>query len=508
MKRSASITKDLNGGRVFLLLLLFAFALYLFVSAGFPAFAAVCMLPLVVITIIFAFRKQSSLFWILFIVNYFLHFAGRHHYLPNGIPMSLYNEGIEVMLLIMAVIMAPGEKKFSKAINPMLLAILLWCSLGFVELFNDTCGLGYDVAAWFAGFRLLCIQFIWTLLVYTIYINSPQKIHTLLKIWAFLALFSAYWTFKQKIFGFTQAENVWLQTAGRTHILQGGTLTRYFSTFSDAANYGCNAAATAVLFMVVGITSRIKKDKIFFILTSLAVIWGMFQSGTRTAIVCLGMGFMVFIVLSKSFKIAIPSIAIFSLFAVILVFTNIGNGNQQIRRMRSAFNSEDASTATRDINQAVMKKYLADAPWGIGIGTGMENVPANNKFRKLSTMPPDSEYVFIWIRTGAIGVSIFAISMVIMFLGACRVVFFEIKNRALMGIGAGFCSAFAAMQLGGIGNQVLMQYPNGLLFFGALAVVYTLPYIEPEWEKFELERLNKDKEKQEKKLAKKLESRV
>ena len=53
-----------------------------------------------------------------------------------------------------------------------------------------------------------------------------------------------------------------------------------------------------------------------------------------------------------------------------------------------------------------------------------------------------------------------------------------------------------------------MQYPNGLLFFGALAVVYTLPYIEPEWEKFELERLNKEKEKKEKKLAKKLESKV
>lgn len=297
-------------------------------------------------------------------------------------------------------------------------------------------------------------------------------------------------------------------TAGRTHILQGGTLVRYFSTFSDAANYGCNAAATAVVFLVISITTSIRKDRIFYLITGLAIIWGMFQSGTRTAIFCLAFGFVVFIFLSKSFKIAIPSTIAFVIIAFILVFTNIGNGNQQIRRMRSAFNKEDASTAARDINQAVMKKYLADAPFGIGIGTGMDNVPSNNKFRKLSTLPPDSEYVFIWIRTGRVGITVFLLSMAIMFIGACWIVFFKIKNRSLMGVGAGICGAFAAMQLGGYGNQVLMQYPNGLIFFGGLALVYVFPYIEPAWIELEAKQLEKQEEKKRLKEQKKLESRV
>ena len=461
------------------------------------------MIPVFVLVVIGTFRHQMTCFWALFIINYFLHFAGRHRFLPNGIPMSLYNEGFEIILVISAIIVSSGESKFSRTLNIMFLAILLWCGLGFIEIFNDTCGLGINIGAWFAGFRLLCISLLWTFLIFTIYIDTPEKLYKLLKVWAFLSLFSVYWTFSQKFFGFTLSENIWLQTAGRTHIIQGGTLVRYFSTFSDAANYGCNAAATAVTFMVIGITSRIKKDKIFFLLTSIAVIWGMFQSGTRTAIICLGFGLAVFIVLSKSFKIAIPSTIIFGFLAFLLIFTKVGQGNQQIRRMRSAFNKEDASTAARDINQEVMKKYLADAPWGIGIGTGMDNVPSNNKFRKLSTLPPDSEYVFIWIRTGAIGITVFLTAMAIMFIGASCIVFFKLKSRSLMGIGAGICGAFAAMQLGGYGNQVLLQYPNGLIFFGMLATVYSFPKLEPAWIEFEENRLKIIEEKRKLKEEKK-----
>jgi hypothetical protein len=297
-------------------------------------------------------------------------------------------------------------------------------------------------------------------------------------------------------------------TAGRTHVLQGGTLIRYFSTFSDAANYGCNAAASATAFLVFGITSKVKKDKTFFIITALLVIWGMMQSGTRTATFCFGFGFVVFIILSKSFKIAIPSAIVFGILGFLLVFTNVGNGNQQIRRMRSGFDKKDASTATRDINQAVMAKYLADAPFGIGIGTGMDNVPSNNKFRKLSTLPPDSEYVFIWIRTGRVGISVFVFSTLIMFFGASWIVFNKLKHRSLMGIGAGICSAFAAIQLGGYGNQVLYQYPNGTIFYGTLAVVFILPALEPAWIEFENQRLEEQREKEKLKEQKKLEARV
>ena len=175
--------------------------------------------------------------------------------------------------------------------------------------------------------------------------------------------------------------------------------------------------------------------------------------------------------------------------------------------MRSAFNKDDASANVRDINKEAIRKYIKDAPWGIGIGMGY-NVPANNKYAKLATIPPDSEYVNIWIKTGPIGITIFIATTLLMLAGACSTVFFKLKSRSLMGIGAGFCCAFVSIQLGGYANQVLMQFPNCLIFYGGLAIVYVLPYIEPEWIKYEEKKLAIEAEKRRLKLEKKLAKRV
>ena len=234
----------------------------------------------------------------------------------------------------------------------------------------------------------------------------------------------------------------------------------------------------------------------------------MFASGTRVAIACFFAGLVVYIFLSKSVKLAIP-IILFGLTAFILIaFTNIGQGNSQIRRMRSAFNRNDASAGVRDINKATMAKYLKDAPWGIGLGVGSGDVPARNKYVVMSYIAPDSEYVFVWIHTGRIGLTVFIISILLMFAGACWIVLFRLKNRTLGGIGAGLTCAFAAIQLGAYGNQVLYQYPNGLIFFGGLAIVYVLPYLEKDWEIYEHKRLAKQEERKRLKLEKKLASRV
>lgn len=492
MPNSISTYSTENRGRVLLLFLLFLLAIYQFVTAGFTAFAVVCVLPFVVLFIYATFRWRMFAFWSLFVINYFLQMKD----IKLPVPTSLPNEMFELIMLAVAIIDARQDPRFERAGNIMLFAIMIWVSFCLLEILNDSCGLGINPAAWFNGFRLLAIQLVWISLVFSIYVASPKTLMTLLKLWAILSLFTVFWTYKQVYWGMTTAEKIWMETRGRTtHIINGGTLIRYFSTFSDAANYGCNAAATAVAFFIIGITNKIKWAKVFFLLTSVAVIWGMFQSGTRTGIFCLGIGLVVYIFLSKSVRIAVPFSIIFGIFGFLLVFTTIGNGNQQIRRMRSAFNKEDASVNVRDINKEAIKKYIQDAPWGIGLGMSPENVPANNKFRKLSAIPPDSEYVFIWVHTGPIGVTIFSICMVLIFLGGCRVVLFKLKEPSLIGIGAGYCCAFVAINFGGYANQVLFQYPNGVLFFGGMAVVYILPYIEPEWAAYENMRLAQIAEK-------------
>ena len=356
----------------------------------------------------------------------------------------------------------------------------------------------------------MAFQILYAFVVFSIYISTPRILTNYLRLWAVLSFFSAYWTWKQKNIGFTTIEYNWLYNGpGQvTHLLNARTLIRYFSTFSDAANYGCNAAASAVCFIIIAITSKITWERIFFAVVSICVIWGMFQSGTRTAIFCMGAGFMVYVVLSKSFKIAIPFGIFFALFMAFLIFTDIGNGNQQIRRMRSAFDKSDASANVREINKAAIRKYIKDAPWGLGIGSTQKNIPFNNVYRKLSDIPPDSEYVYIWVHTGVIGLTVFIITTLIMWIGACWVVMFKLKNKSLIGIGAGLCCAFVAIQLGAYANQILMQIPNCLIFYGGLSIVYILPYLETDWIEYEKCRLAKQEERKRLKLEKKLASRV
>ncbi len=494
-----------HGGRVLLLLLLFLLAIYQFIHAGFSAFVIICLLPILILSVYAVFRWRMLAFWLLIVINYFIQMKGFS--LPG--PMSLPNELLQLLLLGIAIIDTRKTPHFERAGNLMLFALLIWCSFCILEIFNNTCGLGMNVGAWYTGARLLAFQLLYIFLVFSIYISSPEILIKYLILWAILSLFSAIWTWKQVHIGLTPAESSFLYGRGRTtHIIQGGTLIRYFSTFSDAANYGCNAAAAAVAFIIFGITTKFKKHKWLFLITAVLVIKSMFDSGTRTAIFCLFAGIAVFIVLSKSVKIAVPAAIVGGLFLFVLAFTKIGNGNQQIRRMRSAFDKSDASSVARDINQETMKKYMKDAPWGIGIGMMSDNVPANNKYNLMARIPTDSEYVFIWLRTGRIGITIFLLTTIMMLGGACFIVMFKLKSRSLIGIGGGLCSAFVAIQFGGYANQVLMQFPNCLIFYGGLSMVYVLPRIEKEWIEYENKILAEQEEKKRLKLEKKLASRV
>lgn len=495
-----------NGGRVALLFLLFALAIFQFINSGYNAFAVICLSPLAILFVYVAFRWKMGVFCTLIIVNWFI--MNRNFSLP--FPASLADESLEVLLIAIAIIDARYTPHFGRAWNLMFLAIMIWCVLCLLEIINDTCGLGMNINAWFTGYRLLALHLVWIILVFSLYITDPKSLTLYLRLWAVLSLFSAFYTWKMIHIGLTATENAWLHSpSNHTHLLNAGTLIRYWSTFNDAASYGCNASASAVAFLIFGITAKVKFDKIFFLTTAAIVIWGMFQSGTRTAMITLIAGFVVYLFLSRSVRILVPCAIMGGFLLFLLIFTNIGNSNQQMRRMRSAFQrKDDASANVRDINKAAIAKYMKEAPWGIGIGMLSKDIPANNKFKKLSDIPPDSEYVYIWVRTGPIGVTIFTCCMVMILVGGCLIVLFRLKNPTIIGIGGGLCAAFVSIQLGGYANQILYMYPNGLTFFGGMAIVYLLPYIEPEWIEYEEKRLAKEAERKRLRLEKKLASRV
>jgi len=493
-----------NGGRVIILFLLFLLSLYSLLNSGLNGMAMIIAIPISIVAIYFVFSYRMLTFWGLFLINFFVMFLQRENKMP--LPASLPNEMLELLLIAIAIIDL-RDTKFVYLANLMTIGVMGWCAFCILEVLNDTCGLGINVSAWFTGVRLMAFQLMYAVIVFGLYINTPTRIYQVIFWWAGLLIFSFIWLWKQQNIGFTAAEQAWLNNyAYRTHRVNG--ILRYWSVFNDAAIFGIHMAAAGVFFIVLAITNKIKKYRIFFAIVGILSVWAMFASGTRTAIFCLIAGFCVFLVLSKSFKIIVPVSILLGIFLFFLIFTKIGQGNSQIRRMRSAFNKDDASANVRDINKAAISKHMKDAPWGIGIGIFTSNIPAWNKFKIVSQIPPDSEYVFIWVRTGKIGITWFIICNLIILVGACSTVFFNIRNRSLMGIGAAWCSAFVALHLGGYANQILMQFPNILIFYGGLTTVFILPKIESQFEEYEAKLIAKEEEKKRLKLEKKHAKRV
>jgi hypothetical protein len=90
------------GGRGVLLLLLFFLAIYEFITSGFNTFAVICALPILVLVTIAILRFKMFAFWTLICINYILQW--KNSPLPAGIPMSLYNELLEIILIALAII--------------------------------------------------------------------------------------------------------------------------------------------------------------------------------------------------------------------------------------------------------------------------------------------------------------------------------------------------------------------------------------------------------------------
>lgn len=493
-----------NGRRLLTFFFLFLLLLYELYSVGIMGMALICSIPIGIVGIYFTFKHKLSIFWFIFITNYIIMGVNRYYSVP--IPITTLTLIPQIVLLIACAIDI-REQTNAKYANLMLLGLSIWALYLVLQIFNQTCSLPLSMGDWGYNFTFYSLAFFFAYFLITTMIRTPQNIMKLLRIWAYLSIAASFWTWRQATFGWDDTEWAWLQAGGsRTHLI-GGSI-RYFSFFSDAANFGCSIAASAVAFYILAITTKLRKDKILFLITAICCTYGFFMSGTRSGLLCFLVGVACYVILSKSVHIGIPVAIIGSIFFFILAFTQIGQGNMQIRRMRSAFDKNDKSANVRDINKAALKKYLKDAPFGMGFNINENSVPANHKYKIVYETSNDSTYVFLWQRVGIVGAVLFAICNGIILLGGSIITMFVLKSKVCIGIAAAFCCAFLSIHAGGYANHILLQYPNVLLYYGGMAIVYLLPSIEKSFLLYDNEQYAKQEEKKRIKLEKKLAKRV
>lgn len=475
--------------------------IYYAANGNIPLAATICIIPFVLMFLGLFIHKPVLLFSILFIVNYGI--MGINRYISIPLPISVLMDALMIStLLALCIALIRNRTTFKQEVIPFILLYGVWVVFCLIQVFNNTAGMGFEfmTTPWFKEVRPLAFHALYIILIFTLLFTRNKHIRYFLYFWGIAIILAAIKGYIQRNQGFDPYEMRWLMSGGaRTHFIHSGI--RYFSFFSDAANYGSNMAFSLVVYAICFLYEKNKFDRICWLIIALAAGYGLMISGTRTALIVAISGFVLYTLLSKNIKLFLVSCSFLIISVGILKFTTWGDGNQFIRRMRTAFDPEDASLQVRLINQKAIKAYMKEAPWGIGIGIGMgaDQLPTNNKYWMVSITPSDSSLVYVWMRTGAIGVSLYLLVLGLAIIAECYIVLFRIKDKQLRGILTAFTCGSACMIVAAYGNNIYTQYPNTLLVFGLQTLVFMGPYFDRQ--------ITAEKEKEQKALEEKDEIR-
>lgn len=416
--------------------------------------------------------KPYNLIILFFVLNYFIMPMGRY---IESLKPGMIMLGLSLSILMYLVAFSVFKKlEWNRIRTPFLYLWLFWLAFCSTQLFRP------DVVfeAWSISIGTYALFAVCMAIFIPLVLNQFKDLQLLLFLWSVFIIFATIKGWWQKSHGFDAKELQWLWAYGyRTHFLRTGI--RYFSFFTDAANYGTSNGFSLIVFAISSFYFKNKLLRIYFLLIASMSLYGMLISGTRSATAIPFMGIACFIFLSKSPKsMLIGTLLIISSY-VFLNYTTIGDENRFIRRLRTSFDTQDASLVVRQENQKLLRTYMADHPFGVGMGLSAGRA---SRWMSDSTIPSianDSWWVMVWTETGIVGLSLYLSMIAIMYAWGAYIILFKIKSKRLRGILAALFSGSIGLFASSYGNEV-MGYPNGVLSSMAMVYVFIGPRIDKE----------------------------
>lgn len=452
-------------------------AIYFFSKNNLMAGMALLVLPFPVFFLYKVFSNPRIGFISALFANYFA--IGLSRYIPAPLGLSL---DALLFLTLIAVFFSQFNHKvqWHFAARDYTFLVLFWFGMTLFQLINPE---AVSREAWFYAMRGQGLYLVLAVpLVYLIF-NKSSDFDLFIKLCAWFTLLAVAKALMQKYWGVDQWEQQWLRQPGNrtTHILFGQL--RIFSFYSDAGTFGGSMGYFGVVFSILGIYNKSRKSKLFYFIVAFASFYAMLISGTRSAIAVPLMGFVLYTVLSKQFRIMLSvGIVVLGLF-VFLKYTNIGQGNYDIRRMRSAFSEENASLDVRKENRKIFAQYLKTRPFGGGIGSsgnwGMRFSPGT----LLADTATDGWYIQLWAEQGIVGLSFYLLMIFYFFLKSIFLIFFRLKKPENIHRAIAFVSGMSGLMVSSYSASSLGQMPNTVI----VAVSVVLISLMPGWEKKELE---------------------
>ncbi|MBL0356113.1 MAG: O-antigen ligase family protein [Chitinophagaceae bacterium] len=381
--------------------------------------------------------------------------------------------GLGMDAILMLTYLALFMKRFNERINwspaakDITVLAVVWFGYSLFQLVNPE---AHSIAAWFSGRGVSLYMFLLVPLT-LMFINTNRKLDFFLYVWGIFSMLASAKGIVQMKFGVDNAEQAWLNEGNyKTHILFGQL--RVFSFLSDAGQFGGTQAYAAVVATIYSMAIKNNRPKkLFFVAVALLGFYGMIISGTRGAISIPLAGFMTFFILRKNIRVLGFGVALLALVFIFFRFTSIGQGNDQIRRMRTAFDPNDASLQVRLDNQKILKRYLASRPFGGGIGHGGVKAQKYLPNAFLSKVATDSWYVLVWVEQGIVGLLLHLFILFYTVGRASYKVMFKIRDPLLKLKTSALIAGMAGVMVASYGNAVLGGMPTGMLIYISMAIM-------------------------------------
>lgn len=391
-----------------------------------------------------------------------------------ALPFGLSYDGILFMTWI-GLLLKGKSKEWKYANNLGTWVFAGWGVFCVLQILNP---LSPSLLAWFYAARGLSLQSALFLPLVFILFYRPSDYKKFIAVWFIASIALGLYAAKQYWLGIFSFEQRWLDQGGSvTHVLWG-RFTRMFSFLSDANQFGNAQAHTGIVATIILLGKQSKKVKLFAAITAAICFYGMLISGTRGAIVVPGVAFIVYIILSKNFKLMIIGSIFGAVMFHILANTFLFHNVEAVRRMRTAFNAtEDASFNVRVENRRILDNYMKDKPFGGGIGSagvwGQRFSP--NSF--LAHFETDGHYVRIYAETGIIGLWTYIILFAALTL-KMSVITWRLKHPSLKNIAGAFTAGLVAILAANYSAAVIIGLPTAIVICFHIGFVFMCPIWE------------------------------
>ena len=410
--------------------------------------------------------------YLLIILGFFV--TGLARYVP--LAWGLLIDGILVIIYLALFFKGFAIKiPWHLAKSPLTLVVSIWMGYIFLQIGNPE---AQSKEAWFYAMRGVALyQWMAIPLLFMLF-NKQKDLDTFFILWGILSVLGTLKGIQQFQFGVDPFEKRWLDQGGaETHILFGKL--RVFSFYSDAGQFGASQGHTGIVFSILAYLKKGNfKLKTFFIFVALTTFFGMLISGTRGAIAVPALGGIMFLILKKNIKVLILGGILGLSVYIFFAHTTIGQGNAEIRRMRTAFDPNEASLQVRLANQKKLKGYLATRPIGGGVGATGNWGQRFTPHTFLANTATDSWYVMIWADTGAVGLTYYLIMLFFILGTGAYNVMFKLKDEWLKAQIAALTCGMAGIMMASYGNGVFGQMPTGILMYVGMVFMFIAPKID------------------------------